>query len=236
MICSCWYYGLAQGTCVSALWVRVPMMVMNLSGFLSFCMCYRAFTILWALACEKMPPLFLCSWRMDLALNSNRACFPGLWISTYCSHEILWVLKIMDWLSRTEILVVFICEVSKTHIIVYCYSDSLILLTGGYNCLYVYSRVCVCVCVCVLVTQSYLTLWRPMDCNPWNSLGKDTGVDCHALLQGIFPTRRSNSGLLHCRQILYCLSHWEILYNTNICSIHWIVLLSIFLLIILLSL
>ena len=25
----------------------------------------------------------------------------------------------------------------------------------------------------------------------------------HALLQGIFPTQRSNPGLLHCRQILY---------------------------------
>ena len=27
----------------------------------------------------------------------------------------------------------------------------------------------------------------------------------HSLLQGIFPTQRSNPGLLHCRQILYCL-------------------------------
>jgi len=28
-------------------------------------------------------------------------------------------------------------------------------------------------------------------------------VGCHFLLQGIFPTQESNSGLLHCRQILY---------------------------------
>ena len=27
--------------------------------------------------------------------------------------------------------------------------------------------------------------------------------------QGIFPTQGSNLGLLHCRQILYCLSYWE---------------------------
>ena len=40
-----------------------------------------------------------------------------------------------------------------------------------------------------------------------NSSGKNTGVDCHALLQGIFPTQESNPGLPHCRQILYCLSH-----------------------------
>ena len=33
------------------------------------------------------------------------------------------------------------------------------------------------------------------------------GVDCHFLLQGIFPTQESNPGLLHCRQMLYHLSH-----------------------------
>ena len=42
-----------------------------------------------------------------------------------------------------------------------------------------------------------------------NSLGKNNGVDCHALLQGIFPTQGSNPGLLHCRQMLYCLSYQE---------------------------
>ena len=41
---------------------------------------------------------------------------------------------------------------------------------------------------------------------PWGSPGKDTGVGCHALLQGIFPAQGSNPGLLHCRQILSCLS------------------------------
>ena len=30
---------------------------------------------------------------------------------------------------------------------------------------------------------------------------KNTGVGCHSLLQGIFPTQGSNPGLLHCRQI-----------------------------------
>ena len=42
---------------------------------------------------------------------------------------------------------------------------------------------------------------------PWDSPGKNTGVGCHSLLQGIFPTQESNPGLLHCRQILYHLSH-----------------------------
>jgi len=42
---------------------------------------------------------------------------------------------------------------------------------------------------------------------PWNSPGKNIGVGSHSLLQGIFPTQGSNPGLLHCRQILYHLSH-----------------------------
>ena len=42
---------------------------------------------------------------------------------------------------------------------------------------------------------------------PWNPTGKNTGVGSHSLLQGIFPTQRWNSGLLHCRQILYHRSH-----------------------------
>ena len=42
---------------------------------------------------------------------------------------------------------------------------------------------------------------------PWNSPGKNAGVRYHALLQGIFLTQEQNLGLLHCRWILYCLSH-----------------------------
>ena len=38
------------------------------------------------------------------------------------------------------------------------------------------------------------------------SSGKNTGVGCHALLQGIFPTQGSNPGLPHYRRILYHLS------------------------------
>ena len=37
---------------------------------------------------------------------------------------------------------------------------------------------------------------------PWDSPGKNTGVGCHSLLQGVFLTQGSNLGLLHCRQIL----------------------------------
>ena len=34
-----------------------------------------------------------------------------------------------------------------------------------------------------------------------------TGVDCHFLLQGLFPTQGLNPHLPHCRQTLYRLSH-----------------------------
>ena len=40
--------------------------------------------------------------------------------------------------------------------------------------------------------------------------GKNTGVGCHFLLQGIFLTQRSNQSLLHCRQNLYHLSYDQI--------------------------
>ena len=72
---------------------------------------------------------------------------------------------------------------------------------------------CVCVCVCVLVTQPCLTLCNPMDCNR-------PGSSVHGILQArilewvAMPFSRGSSqpkdqtpGLLHCRQILYHLSH-----------------------------
>ena len=50
-------------------------------------------------------------------------------------------------------------------------------------------------------------LWPTRLLCPWDFLGKNTGVGCHFLLQEIFLTQGSNLGLLHCRQILYHLSH-----------------------------
>ena len=67
-----------------------------------------------------------------------------------------------------------------------------------------------CICVCAHLCP---TLCDPMDCNP-------PGSSVHGILQGrilgwvaipfsrvIFPTQGSNMSLLHCRQILYRLSH-----------------------------
>ena len=69
------------------------------------------------------------------------------------------------------------------------------------------------VCVHAKLLQLFLTLCHPVDCSPpgspvhGDSPGENTGVGCHALLQGIFPTQGSNPGLLHCRRNLYRLSH-----------------------------
>ena len=66
--------------------------------------------------------------------------------------------------------------------------------------------------VLCLVSQSHLILCTPVDCSPpgscvhGDSPGKNTGIGCHALLQGIIPTQGSNPGLPHCGRILYQLS------------------------------
>ena len=59
--------------------------------------------------------------------------------------------------------------------------------------------------VCVVSHFSHVqlcaTLWTVALC-PWDSPGKSTGLGCHALLHGIFPTQGSNPRLfclLHCQ-------------------------------------
>ena len=85
-------------------------------------------------------------------------------------------------------------------------------------------RLCSCLC---LVTQLCPNLCHPMDCSPpdfsvhGDSPGKNTGADCHGLLQGIFTTQGLNQGLLHCRWILYHLSHQGI-PDLRLKSFNWL--------------
>ena len=59
-------------------------------------------------------------------------------------------------------------------------------------------------CVCVICVQSLIVCdsWRPHRTVarwgplPWNFPGKNTGVGCHFLLQGIFLTQGSNLSLV----------------------------------------
>ena len=66
--------------------------------------------------------------------------------------------------------------------------------------------------VCCLGSPQYRVYGQKKDTqkpnySPWNFLGQNTRVGSLFLLQRIFPTQGSNPGLLHCRWILYQLSH-----------------------------
>ena len=68
--------------------------------------------------------------------------------------------------------------------------------------------------VCAVLSQSvvsdFATPWTAAYQAPLvhgDSPGKNTGVACHALLQGIFPTQGLNPGPPHCKRVLYQLSH-----------------------------
>ena len=72
----------------------------------------------------------------------------------------------------------------------------------------------ICTYGCAVLSHSVVSdsllphgLWPATHFCPWDSPGKNTGVGCHALFQGIFPTQASNPDFSHYRQILYCLSH-----------------------------
>ena len=50
--------------------------------------------------------------------------------------------------------------------------------------------------------QSRLTLCNSVALCPWDTPGKNTGLDCHALPRGIFLAQGSNLGLIN-------LLHWQ---------------------------
>ena len=85
------------------------------------------------------------------------------------------------------------------------------LLRKVFLYLYPYLYLCYAVLSCSIMSDSL----RPHEPYPpgssvdGDSPGKNTGVGCHALLQGIFPTQGLNLGLLHYKRILYHLSHGE---------------------------
>ena len=66
---------------------------------------------------------------------------------------------------------------------------------------------------CCLVTKSYLSLLLPHGLQPtrllcpWDFPGKNTGVGCHCLLQGTFPTQGLKLHLLHQQAGSLPLSH-----------------------------
>ena len=83
--------------------------------------------------------------------------------------------------------------------------------------------------VLCFIAHLYPTLCDPMDCSPpgssvhRDSPGKNTGVDCHALLQWIFPVQGLNPGLSHYRQRFFTgsFSLLSVTWNKCILSFLW---------------
>ena len=67
---------------------------------------------------------------------------------------------------------------------------------------------------CSVVSDSFATPWTvvPRLLCPCNSLGKNTGVGCHFLLQGIFPPQGLSPHLL-------CLLHWQMDFFWLLCHL-----------------
>ena len=118
-----------------------------------------------------------CLWKIWPSYLSNRFRRPWMW--SYPAHLYLNCSSSSHdhWISYTELLL----EISLKHFF---------LVLG-----------------CTKSLQSCPTLCNPMDCPPgfcpWDSPGKNTGVGCPALLQGIFLTQGPNPHLLH-------LLHWQV--------------------------
>ena len=75
--------------------------------------------------------------------------------------------------------------------------------------IYTMEYCCCCCCLVASVMSDSVRLYGLQPARlvcPWNSPGKNSGVDCHSLLQRIILNHGSNLGLLHCRWILCHLS------------------------------
>ena len=71
-------------------------------------------------------------------------------------------------------------------------------------------------CLCSAVSDS-ATPWTPFrPLCPWNFPGKNTGVCCPFLLQGIFPTQGSNLHLLHIPHWQADSLHFKLIYSQDI--------------------
>ena len=75
----------------------------------------------------------------------------------------------------------------------------------NYNMLSFRCSWCACVCVYSIMSELFVTPWtvvRRAPFYPWDFPGKNTGMGCHFLLQGIFPAQGLNPCLLS-------LLHWQ---------------------------
>ena len=79
-------------------------------------------------------------------------------------------------------------------------------------------------CCCLVVSDRSNSAWA-YGLQParllwiWDSPDKNTGVCCHAILQGTSLTQGSNQGLLTCGQILYCWAIRKAFSEVSCCSV-----------------
>ena len=92
-----------------------------------------------------------------------------------------------------KILCVWLILICPWQLLIFLLSSSLLPFSECHMC-------CASSLSCV---RLFVTPWSVHGDSP----GKNTEVGCHSLFRGIFPTQGSNPGLLHCRKILYHLSH-----------------------------
>ena len=133
-----------------------------------------------------------------LSLSRHQGLFQ--WVSS--SHQVAKVLvEMTEWYGWNGLIAKMLTEntivlaLTSAHVLCLFFFP---LKEITFSCLHIpfciFSLPATCVCVC-LVAQSYPTLWNLMDCSPpgcsvhWDSPGKNTGVGCHALLQGISQPR-----------------------------------------------
>ena len=96
-----------------------------------------------------------------------------------------------------------------SHRVGHDWSD-LAAVAAGYTVYTVLSHVQLCMTPGTVAHRAPLSMWIPQArILEW--------VACHSLLQGIFPSQGWNPSLLHCRWMLYLLSHST--WNSTPCSV-----------------
>ena len=138
-------------------------------------------------------------WGFLLLKYVKKNSSPLLFTNIYSDTFFCWF-----YLSLIYLDSIFMCDVIKG----YNFLFSLTLCTRFDLCCWISVFVC-------LVAQSWLTLCDPMGCSlPGSSVhgaspGKNTEWVAMPSSRGVFPLERWDPGLLHCKQILYWLSHWR---------------------------
>ena len=141
------------------------------------------------------------------------------------THHIIWIILPGCWVENTfskmhsEVIWTIYAHIPENSVFLYRTVKYTVLIFKELSDILVLSRLqrtvlTYCICSAVLCCHVYMytyfshvwlfaTLWTVATSSSVHEdfPGKNTGVGCHALLQGIFPTQGSNLHLL-------CLVHW----------------------------